>query len=323
MSLAAQWDYTDTVRVRVPAKINLALRVGSRRHDGYHELATIFQAVSLYDEVRAEWADSGIACSVGGTDAHQIGPENENLAFRAAQLLQREYSVSAGARLTIDKRIPVAGGMAGGSADAAAALLACARLWELEASLDDLMELGSRLGSDVPFLLMGGCAVGLGRGESLTPMLSRGLYHWVLAFSRQGLSTPAVYRQFDRLAAQSGPGMTDGGRSVASAPAKPGMPRDLMMALTAGDVPRVGGFLVNDLQASACSMMPVLSTLLRAGRTASCLGAIVSGSGPTIAFLTADEQAATDLAVSLSSQGVAHQVRLATGPVPGASVVEG
>jgi len=308
MSLAESWGYLDEVRVRVPAKINLALCVGTRRSDGYHELATVFQAVSLYDEVLAISSEDGVTCEMKGAEAHKIGPTKQNLAWRAAELIRSEYGVTEGVHIVVDKRIPVAGGMAGGSADAAGALLACARLWDLDASTDDLIRLAGRLGADVPFALMGGCAVGLGRGETLTPTLSRGTFHWVLAFADEGLSTPEVYHRFDQLART-----TDLGT--------PELPRTLMMALTSGDTSRVASALTNDLQAAACSLAPKLHATLTAGQEAGCLGSIVSGSGPTIAFLAADQAAAMDLAVRLSSQGIAREIQLVTGPVPGATVI--
>jgi len=306
MSLAESWDNLAEVRVRVPAKINLALCVGTSRPDGYHELATIFQAVSLYDEVTATSAET-ITCTVTGAEAHKIGPGHENLAYRAAHLLQQEYGVSEGVDLLIDKRIPVAGGMAGGSADAAGTLLACARLWGLPASDEDLRKMGAHLGADVPFPLMGGCAIGLGRGETLTPALSRGVFHWVLAFSPGHLSTPEVFRRFDQMT-----------RDV---PTTPQIPASLMMALTSGDIHRVADCLVNDLAPAACSIAPELHATLKAGREAGCLAALISGSGPTVAYLAENESAALDLAVAVSSQGVAREVRVVTGPVPGATVL--
>jgi len=296
------------VKVRAPAKINLALCVGGLRDDGYHELATVFQAVSLYDDVAATMADEDVSCEVHGPEAHKIGPGKKNLACQAAQLMKHQYSVSHGVHLRIDKRIPVAGGMAGGSADAAGALLACARLWNLPVTMEELRALGSRLGADVPFALMGGCAMGLGKGERLTPVLSRGVYHWVLAFSHREVSTPESYARFDTMGA-------------AKAGSVPEPPRDLMMALASGDVTRVGRSLVNDLEPIAYSLVPEVKIIVRAGQGAGCLGSIVSGSGPTVAFLVENESAATDLAVALSSQGVARQVQPVTGPVPGATVV--
>jgi 4-diphosphocytidyl-2-C-methyl-D-erythritol kinase len=245
-----------------------------------------------------------------GAEAHKIGPGEDNLAHRAARLLKNEYDVREGVHLTIDKRIPVAGGMAGGSADAAGALLACSRLWDLRVSLDDLMTLGARLGADVPFPLMGGCAIGLGRGESLTPVLSRGQYHWVLALSASQLSTPAVFQRFDELT------------SCFEVPEVPEIPKELMMALASGDAVQVGRNLVNELSAASCSLAPELPTTLRAGCEAGCLGSIISGSGPTVAFLVKGEAEATELALFLSTLGIAREVRLAVGPVPGATVIE-
>ncbi|MDR0783804.1 MAG: 4-(cytidine 5'-diphospho)-2-C-methyl-D-erythritol kinase, partial [Propionibacteriaceae bacterium] len=204
MSLAATVEVSPVIRVRVPAKINLALCVGAERADGYHELATIFQAVSLYDIVTATGIETGITCTVNGPQAHLVGPPHQNLAYRAAALLKQEYAVRAGVALSIDKKIPVAGGMAGGSANGAGALLACARLWELAITQDDLLGLAAQLGADVPFALMGGCAVGLGRGDRLTPTLARGQYHWVLALAPGEMSTPEVFARFDQLAQTSG-----------------------------------------------------------------------------------------------------------------------
>jgi len=264
--------------------------------------------VSLYDEVAATPAND-VTCTVTGAVARQVGPMEQNLAYRAARLLRTELGVREGVHLSLTKRIPVAGGMAGGSADGAAALLACARLWDLRLAQEDLYDLAASLGADVPFALMGGCAVGLGRGERLTPALSRGTYHWVLAIANQGMSTPAVFARFDEL--NPGP-----------VPA-PVVPPALMMALAAGDPVRVGAALANDLWPAAYSLNPSLQTTLAAGRAAGAIGAIVSGSGPTVALLASDAAAATDLAVELSTREVAHEVRVVTGPVPGATVLPG
>lgn len=299
----------DTVRVRVPGKINLALCVGPVRADGYHPLATLFQAVSLFDEVSATRAEAGrFAIRTTGEGAAAVPGDDTNLAVRAARLLAQVHGTpDLGVSLEVRKTIPVAGGMAGGSADAAAALLACSVLWDLDTSPDDLLALGGELGSDVPFALMGGCALGTGRGEQLVPALSRGTYHWVLAFADEGLSTPAVFRRFDelRLARQGALGV----------------PADLMNALASGDPVALGKALVNDLQMPAFSLAPGLRRTLDAGLDHGALGAVVSGSGPTCAFLAADESAAVDLSVRLSAEGVARQVRRAAGPVPGARLI--
>jgi 4-diphosphocytidyl-2-C-methyl-D-erythritol kinase len=297
------------VRVRVPAKINLALKVGPPRPDGYHPLATVYQAVSLYDEVHAVWADPDeFEITVTGEGADLVPQDESNLAVRAARLLARTFGPydSLGVSLSIKKAIPVAGGLAGGSADGAAALLACAELWDIEIAHEALRELAAELGSDVPFALLGGTAVGSGRGEEVAPALARGTYHWVLAFGHHGLSTPAVYRHFDQL------------RPDAPAPE---IPADLMNALRSGDARLLGPALSNDLQPAALDLQPRLRLLLEAGLEYGALGAIVSGSGPTCAFLAESESSAVDLSVALSADGLCRAVRRTTGPVLGARVV--
>jgi 4-diphosphocytidyl-2-C-methyl-D-erythritol kinase len=297
------------VRVRVPAKINLALRVGAPRADGYHPLATVYQAVSLYDEVQAEWADPDeFGVTVSGEEADQVPLDDSNLAVRAAKLLAQRHAPqdALGASLSIKKSIPVAGGLAGGSANGAAALLACAVLWDLEVSPEELRGLAAELGSDVPFALLGGTAVGSGRGEDVAPALARGTYQWVLAFGHHGLSTARVYRRFDELSPNAQP---------------PAVPADLMNALRSGDPRQLGVALSNDLQAAALDLQPRLRTVLQAGLDYGALGALVSGSGPTCAFLVESEAAAVDLSVSLSAEGVCRAVRRATAPVVGARIL--
>jgi 4-diphosphocytidyl-2-C-methyl-D-erythritol kinase len=297
------------VRVRVPAKINLALKVGAPRRDGYHPLATVYHAVSLYDEVEATWADPGeFTVAVRGEGADHVPLDGSNLAVRAARLLANHYAPydSLGAHLSINKSIPVAGGLAGGSANGAAALLACAVLWDLDISSEQLGTLAGELGSDVPFALLGGTAVGSGRGEKVAPALARGTYHWVLAFGHHGLSTAAVYRRFDDLNPSAPP---------------PKVPADLMNALRGGDPRLLGAALSNDLQPAALDLQPQLRTVLQTGLEYGALAALVSGSGPTCAFLVDGEPAAIDLSVTLSAEGLCRAVRRATGPVTGARVV--
>jgi 4-diphosphocytidyl-2-C-methyl-D-erythritol kinase len=300
---------TTGVRVRVPAKINLALKVGAPRPDGYHPLATVYQAVSVYDEVHVAWADPDeFEVVVSGEGADQVPLDDSNLAVRAAKLLARTYAPndSLGAHLSIRKSIPVAGGLAGGSANGAAALLGCAVLWDLDVSTEGLMTLAAELGSDVPFALLGGTAVGSGRGEDVAPALARGTYHWVLAFGYHGLSTAAVYRHFDELNPGAPP---------------PEVPADLMNALRSGDPRLLGAALSNDLEPAALDIQPRLRTVLETGLEYGALGALVSGSGPTCAFLVDGESAAVDLSVSLSAEGLCRAVRRATGPVSGARVI--
>jgi 4-diphosphocytidyl-2-C-methyl-D-erythritol kinase len=297
------------VRVRVPAKINLTLKVGAPRADGYHPLATVYQAVSLYDEVEATWAEADeFQVTVSGEGADQVPRNGSNLAIRAARLLAQSHGGldSLGAHLSIKKSIPVAGGLAGGSANGAAALLACAVLWDLDVSQERLSTLAAELGSDVPFALLGGTAVGSGRGEQVAPALARGTYHWVLAFGYSGLSTAAVYRHFDQL----NPGA-----------APPRIPTDLMNALRSGDPQLLAAALSNDLQPAALDLQPRLRTVLQTGLEYGALGALISGSGPTCAFLAESELAAVNLSVSLSAEGLCRAVRCATGPVMGARVI--
>jgi 4-diphosphocytidyl-2-C-methyl-D-erythritol kinase len=300
----------DHVVVRVPGKINLALRSGPRRPDGYHNLATIFQAVSVYDNIRAEHAPPGeISVEVTGPKAAVVPTGLDNLAGQAAARLAAWAGAEhrLGVRLVIEKDIPVTGGMAGGSADAAGALLACATLWDLAIDSAMLAVLGAELGADVPFCLRGGTALGVNRGDQLTPVLSRGTYHWLLALDERGLSTPAVFSRFDQLY----PGGTQ--------PLK--AEQAICDALAKGDAEQLGKALVNDLQPAALSLRPDLGDIYHSGLELGALGAVVSGSGPTIAFLCRSESAAIELSVQLSSEGLGHNLRRVHGPVPGARLL--
>ncbi len=294
------------VTVRVPAKVNLELLVGPRRADGYHALSTVFHAVSLYDDVTVAVADDW-GVSVSGPLSAGVPEDDDNLALRAARLVQGRFDVEP-VHIAIRKGIPVAGGMAGGSADAAATLVALDHLWGLDLDREELEELGAELGSDVPFLVAGGTAMGSGRGELLAPVLARGTYHWVFALGEGGLSTPAVYAECDRLR---------GGAEVPDPVATPA----LMSALRSGDPRELGPQLVNDLQEAAISLRPDLGEVLASGMEYGALGGIVSGSGPTIAFLVDDNEAGIDLAVALTASGAVRDVRRASGPVHGAHVI--
>jgi 4-diphosphocytidyl-2-C-methyl-D-erythritol kinase len=298
----------ERVTVRAPAKVNLHLSVGRLRPDGFHELTTVFQAIGLYDEVDAVQADA-LSVTVTGEGADLVPLDNTNLAARAVDLLAAETGRKSGVALTIRKGIPVAGGCAGGSADAAAALVACDALWRTDMSRDHLAVLGARLGSDVPFALHGGTALGTGRGERLTPVLGHGSYSWVLALAEGGLSTPDVYAELDRQR-DSGP---VGVVSDASA---------VLTALRGGDPVALGRALANDLQPPAVALCPPLQQVLRTGTDLGALGAMVSGSGPTVAFLARNDDHAAALAAGLAGQGVCRSVRRADGPVAGARVVE-
>jgi 4-diphosphocytidyl-2-C-methyl-D-erythritol kinase len=292
-------------RVRAPAKVNLHLGVGPLRPDGYHDLVTIFHAVDLTDDVVARPADR-LEVVVTGEGAAGLPTDERNLAWRAAALLAEHAGVPARARLEITKSIPVAGGMAGGSADAAAALVACAALWQVEAPL---AELAARLGSDVAFPLSGGTALGTGRGEVLSPVITRGTFHWVFALADHGISAAAAYRELDRQ------------RSTGAAPHPLGSPDAVIEALRSGDPYLLAGTLANDLQPAALAIAPALRRTLVAGHELGAIAAIVSGSGPTCAFLTAGRAEATALAEALAAEGVCRATRVASGPAPGAMIV--
>ena len=334
--------------------------MGPRRADGYHGLVTVFHAVSLFDEVTAEPASQD-GVTVTGEGADRVPADQDNLALRAVTALRAAVggvARAAGVRITIAKRIPVAAGLAGGSADAAGALVACNELWRSGLGQQQLAAVAAKVGSDVAFALLGGTAVGRGRGERLTPALAPATaYHWVLAFAEGQLSTPEVYAALDRLRAAKGArgdggdgqspqagasgdggdgqspragargGRGDGQSPRAGGPRGVG-PREtieldaaLMTALRSGDPTRVGRALSNDLQPAAVAMFPALRKTLAAGLELGALGALVAGSGPTCAFLASNADRALDLAVSLSGAGVCRSVARVIGPVPGTVIL--
>jgi 4-diphosphocytidyl-2-C-methyl-D-erythritol kinase len=295
----------------VPAKVNLQLSVGPRESDGYHQLVTVFQAISIFDEVTVKIGEqgTGINLTVAGDQIHGVPTDSTNLVVKAIELIADKFELDIDVSVDVKKSIPVAGGMAGGSADAAAAIVAIDELYSIEMTREEMHSIAAQLGSDVPFLLSGGTAIGQGRGDQLTAALSRGTYHWVLALSSVGLSTPAVYSECDRL--RQGLDISD-----------PQISDALMQALLTADPSNVGKLLVNDLQPAACSLRPALRLILDVGQEYGALGAIVSGSGPTVAFLVSDEEHGLDLAVALSASGVVGSVTRAFGPVHGAKVIE-
>jgi 4-diphosphocytidyl-2-C-methyl-D-erythritol kinase len=297
------------VRVRVPAKINLHLGVGPLRPDGYHELNTVYHAISLFDELTARAGDT-LTLTMEGEGAGELALDDSNLVVQAVRALAAHARVPAYARLHLRKQIPLAGGLAGGSADAAAALVACDALWGLGLSRDELAEVGATLGSDVPFLLYGGTALGTGHGEAVSPVLARPtVWHWVVAVADGGLSTPDVYHELDRL------------RAAAWSPTPLGAADDLLGALRQRDPEVLGVALANDLQPAALSLRPALADVLKAGYDAGAVAGIVSGSGPTCVFLASDGGHAEALAHAVRLAGVCRDAHTARGPMPGARVV--
>ena len=298
---------TKSVTVRVPGKVNVYLGVGPREFSGYHELATIFQAVGIYDEVTVSAADS-LTVSGLGAFADQIPTDETNLAWKAAQLVARACGEDPNIHIQIDKSIPIAAGMAGGSADAAATLVACDTYWNAGIPRDQLDAMAATLGSDVPFMVHGGCALGVGRGDVLSPVMIRGSFYWVFATFDEGLSTAQIYEKTDEMR----------GLEFELAPE---VPIELLSSLARGDAPALGRLLHNDLQLAATTSRPLLGRVLEQGIDSGALGAIVSGSGPTCAFLVRDESSAIDLVVALKASGLVDDVLRTHGPVHGARVI--
>ncbi len=293
--------------MRVPAKVNVYLGVGPREESGYHGLATVFQSLSIYDEITVEVSER-LEILGAGKWAELIPTDESNLAWKAATLVANAYGVEPHVRITINKSIPVAAGLAGGSADAAATLVACNALWGSSLTHEQLEEMAAQLGSDVPFMLRGGCALGVNRGDVLSPVMTRGIFHWVLATFREGLGTPEIYARLDDM------------RGV-DFDEPPSVPNELLAALAQGDSSALGAHLYNDLQAPAIASRPQLGQVLEFGAEHGTLGGLVSGSGPTVAFLVDSEVAAIDFVIALMGSGLVDGAIHAHGPVHGARVV--
>ncbi|MEO6310201.1 MAG: 4-(cytidine 5'-diphospho)-2-C-methyl-D-erythritol kinase [Leifsonia sp.] len=305
-------EASTVVHARAPGKINVFLKVGALHDDGYHELATAFQAVSLYEDVWASPADDFSVEFSGSIDTSGLVTDGSNLAIKAARALARKAGYRGGVHLKISKNVPIAGGMGGGSADAAATLLACDALWGTDAGKDELLTIGAKLGADVPFAMTGGTAIGTGRGDRLSPALAKGKFHWVLALAEFGMSTPSVYAELDRHRERHV-------QDIFPSLQQPCVEANVLHALRAGEPAMLAESMYNDLQAPALHLAPGLGRVLELGEQNGALAGILSGSGPTVAFLVADADSALELQVALSALRV-HAVR-ATGPVHGARLI--
>jgi 4-diphosphocytidyl-2-C-methyl-D-erythritol kinase len=301
---------SDVVHARAPGKINVSLTVGALQEDGYHDVATAYQAVSLYEDVWATRSD-GFSVEFGGSiDTSHLTTGADNLAIRAARLLARTSGHRGGVHLRIEKHVPIAGGMGGGSADAAATLLACDALWGTERTRDQLLALGAQLGADVPFALAGGTAIGTGRGDRLSPALAKGTFQWVLAIAEFGVSTPDVYGELDKHRERHA-------QDIFPAQQIPQVDSGVLQALRAGDPHMLAEVLHNDLQAPALHLAPGLGEVLQLGEENGALAGIVSGSGPTVAFLAADLDSALELQIALRADADARP----RGPAPRAAPI--
>jgi 4-diphosphocytidyl-2-C-methyl-D-erythritol kinase len=303
---------TRTVHVKAPGKINVFLKVGAQLDDGYHDVAIAYQAVSLYEEVRVAESDDFHVTIGGSVELSRVPTDGANIAIKAARLLAAKTGYRGGASIEISKHVPVTGGMGGGSADAAATLIACDALWGTELPREDMLELARKLGADVPFALTGGTAIGTGRGDELSPALAQGSFQWVLALADFGLSTPEVYAELDRHRERHA-------QDIFPVDPRPTVDADVLQALRAGDPAMLAAAMHNDLQAAALHLQPSLTEVIELGEQNGALAGIVSGSGPTVAFLTADLDAALELQVALSAARL--NVVRATGPVHGARLV--
>lgn len=299
-----------SVTVRAPAKINIYLGVGKVRPDGFHPLETVYQAVSLYDDVTVTSADEWSVVTMtddGHVDGGEVPDDDSNIAIRAGKALVAHHGVDRRAAIEIRKSIPVAGGMAGGSADAAATLVALDRLWNLDTTDDALLAIAADLGSDVPFSLVGGTATGTGRGEIVTPVEDNGAWWWVVVFNDEGLSTPSVYGAYDLL---------EGGEHDYRI--RPPL-LDVLRAAEPGP-PGIEMFLYNDLEDAAFYLRPDLQATAEAALECGASYALLSGSGPTMLALAADAEDARAIAGRLLGRGY-DRTAVVHGPVAGAHVV--
>ena len=301
-----------TVHAKAPGKINVFLKVGARLDDGYHDVAIAYQAVSLYEEVQVTETDDFSVTVSGSVELSRVPTDGANIAITAARLLAAKTGYRGGAAIEISKHVPVTGGMGGGSADAAATLLACDALWGTELPREDMLELARRLGADVPFAFTGGTAIGTGRGDDLSPALAQGTFQWVLALADFGLSTPEVYHELDLHRERHA-------QDIFPVDPRPSVDTDVLQALRAGDPGMLAAAMHNDLQAPALHLQSSLTEVIELGEQNGALAGIVSGSGPTVAFLAADLDAALELQVALSAARL--NVVRATGPVHGARIV--
>ena len=327
-----------SLRVRVPAKINLHLAVGPRRPDGYHDIVSVLQTIGLYDTLELfldgdeHWAHPAarrrmratltLAGSDGDAATSGVPAGPDNMVLVAARRLMAHLGIDGGpdgertpqwrdgagstddgplTRMRLTKRIPVAAGMAGGSADAAAALVGLNRLWGAELDVVALCDVAALVGSDVPFCVEGGTALATGTGTSVARVLNGTTTHWVIGVDRAPLSTADVYAAFDTLA-----------------PPAPTSPDAVLQALRTGDLDALARSLHNDLEPAAIALRPELAGRRDAMLGAGALASLVSGSGPTVLGLARDAADARRIAAALTD--VFDSVEVAAAPAGGPDI---
>lgn len=295
-----------SVIARAPGKINLVLRVGPRRADGYHDLLTCFQAVDIWETVALSPADEFSIAVSGDVNLGEIPLDGNNLAMQAVAAVARATGRTDAVAILIDKKVPVGGGMGGGSADAAATLIAINELWHTGLSQVELLTIAAELGSDVPFLLEGGTAIGRGRGEILEPIKSLA-FNWVIVPSMEHLATPGVYGRLDEL------------RADVDVVLPESLPDTFLDALYRGDPEALAPHLINDMAQASLDLEPELEATLEKGLQCGALAVMVSGSGPTSAMLARDDAHANAIQASLRDQG--HHCVITSSPARGAHLV--
>ncbi len=282
----------DEYRIKAHAKINLGLDVLRRRPDGYHEVKMVMQSVGLCDELTLQKIPDGILLT---TDDPELSCGEDNLVFRAAKLMFSTFPVPGGVHIHLQKKIPIAAGMAGGSADAAAAMKGICRLYDLDTSLSGLMELGMTLGADVPYCVLGGTALAEGIGEKLTPLTPAPDFFIVGAKPDISVSTKYVYEHLDAAGIQKHPDI-DG----------------MVLSIESGSLQGILDRMGNVLESVTVPAHPVIDTLKRRLRELGAVNSLMSGSGPTVFGIFLSERMAEFACEQLKSEPSAKQVFLTT-----------
>ncbi|MBI5779094.1 MAG: 4-(cytidine 5'-diphospho)-2-C-methyl-D-erythritol kinase [Planctomycetes bacterium] len=275
------------LKILSPAKINLFLEVLGKRQDGFHEIESIMQTVSLFDTLYLHPISKGIEVV---TTHPELASSRANLVYKAAELVKKEYGIGKGVRIILEKRIPIGGGLGGGSSNAAAVLLGLNRLWNLGLSQEEMSFLGARLGSDVPFFTYGGTALVKGRGEIILPLMISAKFHYLLLKPPISIPTKNIYKNI---------------RFYLTKPASNGiLPLVNKLQQKQAGYKEIQKLLYNRLENVAMKLYPVLKDTHRAFQKISHPGILLSGSGSTIFKLCSSRTEAKTLATVLSRRNL-------------------